>query len=176
MGISRRTALKYGLGGAGLLGVGGLGLSLWPTQTREPRQALQALDPQQFSILAAVADTFHPPSPPFPSAWEIQLPEAMDDYLATIHPGDLGDLVAALGLLENAAAGLLLDGRMGTFTGASPEVRAATLGGWKHSRIPVRRTAYKALHKLCNSSYFASPAIYETVGYAIPPGLARGGQ
>ena len=176
MAITRRTALKYGLGGAALLGAGSVGLSLWPTRLREPRAPLAVLTRQQFSILAAVADTFHPAAPPFPSAWDVQLPEAMDAYLATLHPGDVSDLVQALGLLENAAAGLLLDGRLGTFTGASPQVREATLLAWKGSAISIRRTAYKALHKLCNSSYFANPGIYEQVGYAIPVGLARGGQ
>lgn len=175
MKLTRRAVLKFGLGGAVLLAVGGVGLALRGTVLRQPRTALRVLDEREFSILAAVADRIAPGQDGFPSAWSLQVPEKVDALLFTMHPGAGEEMKAALGLLENAAAGLLLEGRTRTFTGSSAEQQDAILASWRDGSIMVKRTAFKALNGLCAATYWSSPEIYEHVGYPGPPPALVGG-
>jgi len=54
MAISRRTILKYGLGGAVVLALGGIGLALRDTVRRQAKQPLKVLNEREYSILWAV--------------------------------------------------------------------------------------------------------------------------
>ena len=135
------------------------------------------MSPLEFSIIAAACEAIVPEEGPFPSAWDLRVPELIDQYLALLHPGDQTDFKSALALLENAFAGLLLDRRPRPFTVASVEERQETLAGWRSSIIPLRRTAFRAIHKVVVATYYAQPAVYPHMGYSIPIGLAaRGAQ
>jgi hypothetical protein len=159
------------------LAVGGLGLSVWPSRSWEPRGALVCLSPLEFSVVAAACEAIVPEQSEFPSPWSLGVPELIDQYLSLLHPGDQADFKSALALLENAFAGLLLDGRPKPFTVASVEERQATLEGWRSSVIPLRRTAFRAIHKVVVATYYAQPQVYPQMGYSIPAGLApRGAQ
>jgi hypothetical protein len=175
MKITRRGVLKVTLGGLFVAGGGGVWLSLRGTVMRTPRRALKVLDEGAFSVLAAVADQMGPAEDGWPSAWEIGVPEDIDELLSVMHPGDAADVVAALNLLENAAAGLLLDGRTQTFTASDSEAQAHILDTWRRSDITLRRTAFRALHKLCNAAYYANPSTYAMSGYPGPPNFGGGG-
>lgn len=175
MKITRRGMLKATLGGVVLLGTGGVLLSLRGTVLRTPRGPLEVLDPESFSVLAAVADQMGPAGEGWPSAWEVGVPEDVDALLAVMHPGDAADVISALKLLENAAAGLVLDGRTQTFTASSTEEQGHILDTWRRSDITLRRTAFRALHKLCNAAYYANPATYAMSGYPGPPSFGGGG-
>jgi len=172
MAISRRTFVKFGAGGALLLALGGVGLSLRSTVMREARVPLQVLSESEFSILAALADRVAPSNRPFPSAYALHVPEKVDALLATLDPGTVDELKQALALLENAAAGLLLDGRTTTFTGAKPEAQDDIMRAWQTSRIQVRRVAMRALVGICAATYWSSPEIHAHVGYPGPPAFA----
>jgi len=169
MPLSRRTLLKYGLGGTLLLAAGGAGVAFQQTRLRTPATELQVLDQRTYSILAAVADRITPAGDGFPSAAELQVAEKVDALLATLHPAVGEEIRQALLLLENALAGLVLDGRSRPFTRLPPDAQDETLRAWQNSRLTVRRTAFTALHGLCAAAYYASPAIYRLVGYPGPP-------
>ena len=172
---SRRRLIKTGLGGSLLLSIGGIGLSAQSTRIREPTTPLQALDPVGYSIMAAVADRIVPNGAQYPSASDVGVAEKIDALLATMHPGVGEELQEALKLIENATVGLLLDGRTTPFTASTPEVQDETLHSWQHSRIPVRKTAYRALQKLCTSVYWSDPQTFALCGYPGPPNLYGGG-
>lgn len=167
--LSRRTVLRYGLGGAALLAAGGVGLSLRSTVLRAPRRPPRVLSPEEFSILAAVAERIAPGGNGFPPASELEVAEKIDDYLFFKPDEVRAEFRQVLHLLENALAGLLLDLRPRTFTGSSPAQQDAILADWQHSRLHVRRTAFVALHGLCTATYYSNPATYALVGYPGPP-------
>jgi hypothetical protein len=188
MALSRRSFLGLGLGGAAVLAVAGLGLL--PTTLRPSATPLRVLSPRAFSVLAAVADRICPGDGAFPSASELRVAESIDALLAVSDPSmgaelrvaeSIDALLAvsdpsmgaeigqALLLLDNALAGLLLDGRPTTFTGASPEAQDATLAAWATSSLVLRRKVFKALRGLVAGAYYGNPRVYAAVGYPGPP-------
>jgi hypothetical protein len=169
MALTRRTILKYGLASATLLAAGGAGLGLQSTVERTPSQPLKALDPTEYSILAAVADRVCPSIDGQPTAADLDIAAQVDHLLSTLDPGTQAELKGVLRLLENALPGLLLDGRSTTFTAATPEAQDSTLRSWQHSRIYIRRSGYKAIRNLCAASYYADPRTYASAGYPGPP-------
>jgi hypothetical protein len=172
MAISRRSILRYGLFGAGLLAVGGVGLGLRPGTVRLPARPLKALDERGFSTLAALADRVNPGGGGAPAAHELQVAEKIDDLLATCDPGLTAEISQALALFENAVTGLLFDGRPTPFSAATPEQQDAAIESWRTSRLHLRRQVYKALRTLCASTYYASPESWASVGYPGPPDLS----
>ena len=169
MAIPRRTFLKLGLGGVGLLALGGAGLALQSTTLVEPQGPLRCLNVRQYSILYAVADAIVSPSEDMPSVGDLGAVETMDGLLAQLHPDDMGQILQVLSLLENALTGLLLDGRVQTFTSYSRTRRVEILDGWRTSRIGTKQQAFVALHGLCVASYWGNPKAYAFTGYPGPP-------
>lgn len=169
---TRRTFIQAGLVGATALAIGGLGLGLRATVYRAPAMPLQALSPRGFSVVAALADRFFDyGGDGLPTAAEVQVAELVDAYLATAHPAVTVEIEQALFLLENAAAGALLEGRFTTFTGSSPAVQDAILQGWAGASIPIFRKAYRGLHALLNGVYWGDARTYAAIGYPGPPPL-----
>ncbi len=174
MTISRRRLIKRGLTGGLLLTAGGFGLSLQSSTLRSPSGPLKALDPLEFSVLSAVSDRITPGTEQVPKASALGVPELIDDLLGQMHPVEVADLKKVLNTLENAAIGLLLDLRPVPFTSASTETQDAALASWRDSGLTLRRTGYKALHKICTSSYWGMPETFALSGYPGPPNFRRG--
>lgn len=171
MAISRRTLLRYGLGGSLLLLAGGTGIALQPARPRAPREPLQSLDERSFAVLAAVVDRLIPARAGFPSPAELRIPERIDAFLAAGDPAVAGEFRQALLLLENGLAGLVLDGRPTAFTRLSPEAQDRALHAWRTSGWSFRRMIYRAIHGLCMAVYFTCPEVLPAVGYPGPPPL-----
>ena len=163
--MDRRRFLAVSGAAAVALGLAGVGLALRPTTQRQPRSPLQALDATSFSILAAAADRICPGEDGLPSAWDLEVPEAIDSYLATKHPGTVAEVTQALAFLENPLPALFLEGRTSTFTGASAAGQDAVLLAFATSRIGLRRTVYKALVALVTSTYWGDPRVLAWTGY-----------
>lgn len=170
MALSRRRLLLLA---PAALAVGAGGLALWPGASRSPPAALQVLSPREWSVLAAAAQAFCPGGDGLPSADELDIATALDATFATLHPGDVSELKAALLLLDNALPGLLLDGRLGPFSRASVQARAQTLLGWRTSRIGTRRQVYKALRGLLMAAYWGHPRTWAFAGYPGPPDFGQ---
>lgn len=161
-----RRSLLFAAGSTTLLAaVAGLVASA-PTVHTVPGRPLQALTPTGFSILAAVADTLCPPPKPALSCRALFIAEDVDAFLASCDPSVAEEVGLALLLVENALPSLVLDGQpRGTFTASDPEVRSAVMAAFRDSRIPARRTVYKALLGLVSATYFGHPALQEHTGY-----------
>jgi len=157
-----------------ILAAGGVGLSLQSSVLREPRGPLQVLSDLEFSVLSAVADRIAPGTDGAPTASALGVPELIDNVLAKMHPGDIADMKKMLLAIESVPMGLLFDLRPRPFTAASPEAQDATLEGWRDSWITVRRSGYKALHKVCTSAYWGKPETFALSGYPGPPNFSRG--
>lgn len=165
--MNRRTFIRRGLFGGVLLAVGGsVGLAVWPTQRMaRPRRPLRAFDERQFAILAAVAGR----TVQAPGADPVEIAHRVDAQLATAYPEVRADFGKLLLLLDNALAGLLLDGRPKPFTRLSPEAQDDVLVAWSESRLAVRRSGYAALRKLTQASWYAGPEAWAECGYPGPP-------
>ncbi|MEZ4319515.1 MAG: gluconate 2-dehydrogenase subunit 3 family protein [Myxococcota bacterium] len=148
-----------------MVALGGVGLALQSSVHREPRQPLRALTPAGFSVLAAIADRICPGTGELPTAWELEVPEGVDAYLATRDPGVAEELELGLMLVENGLPSLLLDGRARPFTARSPADQDATLAGMAASRIELRRKLYKAFLALVTTTYWGHPDAYRFAGY-----------
>ena len=176
MALNRRTFLKYGIAGAALMSVGGLGLGLRATVMRTPQQPLRVLSLRQYAILAAIAETLCPGDDDLPTAIDLQVPEKVDALLDSIHPVNAAEFIQLLQLMENALTGLAFDGRITPFSASTPEQRSKALNGWRTSRWQFRRMAFVAVSGLCMASYWSDPKTFAYVGYDGPPplGAARG--
>ncbi|MED5464179.1 MAG: gluconate 2-dehydrogenase subunit 3 family protein [Myxococcota bacterium] len=174
MDVSRRNLLKLGLGGAALLSVGGVGLALRPTVLVQPRSGLRALDQQTYSILAAMAERIVPQQEGFPRASDVGVADKLDTLLWAMHPADVRELRQGLLLVENALAGLVLDGRWSSFTGSPPEVQDQALEALRTSWIPLRRSLYRAIYGLVSGTYWSQPGLYALAGYGGPPEFGAG--
>src|SRR6185436_16135827 len=96
MALSRRRALGLGIGGGLLVVLATAGLALQPTTLVPPARPLKALTAEQYSILRAVAERFHPGKGPIPSASQIGVADAVDALLASVHPAFAYDFGRAL--------------------------------------------------------------------------------
>jgi len=150
------------------LSLGGVGLGLQSTSIRNPRVALKSLDLRSFSVLAAVADTICPGTGALPTAWELQVPEGVDAFLASAHPGVAAELMQGLMLVENALPGFVFEGRLRPFSTCSPAQQRESFAAMATSRIALRRTLYKALLGLVSATYWGHPDAYAHAGYAPP--------
>lgn len=170
---TRRNVLKFGLAGAVLLAIGGVGLGLRGTVRRVPASPLLVLDDVEFSVLWAVAERVCPANGKFPAASSVLVAEKIDALLAGLDPATQAETKSLLRLVENALPGLLLDGRFTTFTGSSPAVQDAVLEAMRTSRMGLRRTMFKALGGLVGATYYAQPEVWGAVGYPGPPDELR---
>lgn len=164
----RRTILKAGMLGSALLAVGGVGLALREGTPRAPAVALRVLDARGFSTLAAAAEVLVPGGAGLPSPSEVQVTETVDAALAHCHPGVQKEMKQLLSLLENALAGLLLDGRPRCFSACDHATRERVLASWQTAYNPLLRSGFKALHGFCSGAYWSSSAVAPLIGYPGP--------
>ncbi len=172
-GTSRRTLLKVGWAGAALLAVGGGMLGTRGGVLREPRAKLHRLSVHEFSIVAAMADRFHPGVGGLPTAWELRVPEKLDGLLWSMHPADSHELQNGLRFFENALTGAILDRRFNTFTASTPSEQDAIIETWRGSSMFTRRMLIKATRGLTASIYWADPRVFSHCGYPGPPNFGN---
>jgi hypothetical protein len=169
--FNRRSVLKFGVGGAAALAMGGVGLYLQDTVMRTAPAALRVLDERQYSILAAIAETLCPGAPGLPDANVLQVALKVDHLLDRMDPADAVEFCQAITLMENVITGLVFDQRVKTLSASSPSKRLRALDGWRTSRIYLRRKAFKAVSGMCMAAYWANPEVYAFIGYPGPPPL-----
>ena len=171
---TRRSLLKKGLFGGGLLALSGVGLSLQSSYVAHPPNVgLKILTEQAYGTLLALIQHVLPSQEGFPATDEIRVAERVDALLAKMHPADGAELLQALQIIENPVLGAVLDFRFQPFSVASPALQKHTLQNWKTSRLAVRRTGYVALTGLIKSAYFSHPKTYASVGYPGPPDYSK---
>jgi hypothetical protein len=148
----------------------GVGLGLFRGRTvAEPRRALLTLRPASFQTLVAFAGRVVTPR----GADPVEIAHGVDALLACAPQEAAADFNQALGLLESAAAGLLLDGRMVPFTRLGGPAQDAAIEAWRHSHLGARRAGYQAMRKLCLAAHYALPTSWGPLKYQPPTGLNR---
>jgi TAT (twin-arginine translocation) pathway signal sequence len=163
--MNRRSFLKTGLVGAGLLALGGTGLALFPTRySVKATRALRVLDERCFQVLAAVARRVVRD----PGADAVAIAHGVDDLLPRLPVETQVDFRRLVLLFESALGGLLLDGRLRPFTRLSDEEQDRVLMRWRDSRIAVRRVGYEGLKKICYIAHYVQPASWADIGFPPP--------
>ena len=177
MALDRRRFLKRTLAGAGIvLGAGGLPLALRATRLRPlpPGAALRCFTPAEYSIVADVADRMLaglPADQPTPEQVGVAL--KADALMALSDPDTQKDFKQLLGLFDNALAGFLFDGRTAPFSALDAAAQDRALRAWRDSRLPLRRSGFQGLRRLCLAMYYSDPRSYPSLGYPGPPLLVR---
>jgi hypothetical protein len=172
---TRRRALGLGIGGGLLAVLATAGLAIQPTILVPPAHPLRTLTSEQYAILRAVAERFHPGKGPIPSASQIGVAEAVDELLANAHPGFAYDFGRALFAFESAAGHLVFDGRFTPFTRMTPEQQDRVLEGWRGARSHLRRQIFHAMLGLCSAAYWGDPRTWSVIEYPGPPPRPRSG-
>lgn len=169
--FSRRTLLRGGIGGAILLGLGGVGLAMQSTVRGEaPAEALRVLTLDEHAILAAIARRICPqPGPDVPGADAVGVALKADRLLETAAPEAVIDVKNVLALFENGLTGALFGERVRPFTSLAPEDQDRVLLAWRDSSVLLRRTVYRALAGLTASIYYGDASTWPGVGYPGPP-------
>jgi hypothetical protein len=130
---------------------------------------LKVFSPADAAVLLAIADRLVPERNGFPTPRQLHLPVKMDAVAAMADPATQRELRQLVRLFESALAGFLLDGQPHLFTTSSSSRQDRRLEAWARSRIPLRRTGYRALKRLVYASYYASPETWPAIGYPGPP-------
>ena len=162
----RRSFLRVGVLGGGVLAAFGAGLALWPVRrVHVPRRALQVLDATELAILAEVASAIAPTGDP------VEIAHRIDELFSTQDEASRRDLRRLLRFVESGLAGALLDGRPRPFSHLSDQGKVAALSAMRDSRLALRRGGYQALRRLALSMCWAPPGSWARLGYAGPPEL-----
>ena len=164
---TRRQVLLGGLGATALAGLGAIGLQLRPGALREPRRPLVALDATGFSVIAAVADRVCPAIGDLPSAWELEVPERVDELVGRMEPGQAADVARALALLESPLVSVLFGGPPTPFTRLGADDQDRVLAAWRDGRS-LRRTVWRASVQLVKGAYWSDPRTWPHLGYVRP--------
>lgn len=172
--ITRRMFLRGTLGGAVLLGVGGVFAGRWTSRvTRTPRRPLRFFTAAEFAVMSAVAEAMLPRADGrHVDFGELETIERIDAELAALPTHETKDLKALLFVFEKLPT--VLGGRLGFFTALSDADRAAYLRGWETSRLAFKRTGFAAFKHLLMLFYWADPRAWRSIEY-VPMGLPRWG-
>lgn len=169
--LSRRTLLRSGLAGFGLVVLAGTGIGLQGTKLAPaPRRTLRVLTLAEYSIVAAIAARVCPsPRPGVPGATALDIASKVDESLVRL-PADIQNgMKTGLHIFESGLTGALFGERVRPFTTLSAADQDAALLAFRDSRVAIRRTLFKALTGLSAALYYAEPAVWPSVGYPGPP-------
>jgi len=172
--LSRRTLLKTGLFGAGVVVVGSIGLQLRGTRARQvPDTGLACLSAEEFAVLTAVADRVCPAAGDgAPGALALGVPAKLDQWLAAyLDEENQTGVRIVLAALESALVGALFAERLTPFTQLAPEEQDEVLRAWKDSSVGFRRTAFRALSSMVAALYYGDSRTWSRIGYAGPPSV-----
>ena len=178
---TRRSLLKKGLLGAGLLFVGGavpiaLRGGIYPPRAGGP---LKLFTPREHAIFAAIAARIVPGDDAgagWPSAEALGCADKVDALMATVHPSVGAELRQLLHLFESGLLGVVTNLRPTPFTRLAPIEQDERLSAWRHSRVALLRSGYQALKRLAQATYYSSssPELLARIGYPGPPVVPSG--
>ncbi len=166
---SRRSLLKRGLLGGGVLLIGGAGflVSRGTRRGKPPPRALSVLSEDEYAVVEAIAARVVAPAPGAPpmdeTAWNV------DQLLAVADPSAQKEVKQLLGLFESALGGFLFGGRITPFTKLDPAEQDQVLHEWQQSRLVLRRTGFSALKTLALAGYYGTPKTWAYMNYPGPP-------
>ncbi len=168
--MQRRTLLKLGLAGAGVLAVAGGGLALLRPGLVDGRLAAAGRE-----VFEAVARAVLDGSLPADAAAQRRALAAhlqrVDDAVAALPPAVRGELSQLLALLGSAPGRVAFAGLVPAWRDAGVAELQAALQGLRLSRLSLRRQTYHALRDLTNAAYYADRSTWAALGYPGPTDL-----
>ena len=166
--LSRRVFLRRSLHVAGALTlVPGLSIGCAPGDVARAPRDLRVLDPGEWALLGALADTLIPHGGAFElGARDVDLAARIDAFIAGESVAVLRGLSAALLLVEWGSP--LASGRVARFSRLGSDDRAACIEALCRSRIGLLREVYAGLKQLCFFTFYAIDATWPAVGYDGP--------
>lgn len=166
--LSRRRALKLGLGVFGAVATGGTA-GLFAIRGRAPSTAgLSYLDDHHYRTLTALAVALFPDGGAFAAgASTADLARVFDRFLEGEPHDRRSDLKRALTLLEYGP--LLYERRLTTFSNLAPEERLRHFERWTTSDSLVRRQVALAFRKFLCIVFYDRPELWPDIGYSIAP-------
>lgn len=162
---TRRRFLAAGLGGAALLGTGGLLGWVKLGYSLPPGEVALALSIKEMAIVRALVEALLPASDGLPSGLELGVHQRIDEELWSQPDAVRSDLKAALQLIEH---GPPLFGSFGRMTSLSPEERVRVFEQMLTSGVDVVVQAGVAFKQLCQIFYFTRPEVWPHIGYDGP--------
>jgi len=175
---SRRTFLKRGLIGGGVLVLAGTLPFAFRTTAlgRKPRRDLRLLSLEEYAVLSAACARLVPgdgAGPTWPTAEAVDCAGKIDALLATVHPDAGSDFRRLLRVFESGFFGTLIAASPRPFTRATPADQDARLEAWRRSRFMMLRSGYQAMKRLAHATYYSSPEVYARIGYPGPPEVPK---
>ncbi len=167
--IGRRRLLRWGLGGAAAVGLGGL--FAWQTSGYEVPSAiarrLRALTPKEYLIVeAAAARILRSDRPEDPAPGELEVALFVDGFVARLDEATRDDLKKLLHLLEHGLP--LSAGRASRFTRLDGPGQDGVLAAMMNSSVGLLRGAFDSLRSLCAMAYWRDPRTWQAIGYDGP--------
>ncbi len=166
-GLSRRAFLRRTLllGGVAAAAATPLGLALTSEVPAELADLERLTDLEAGALLAAARRMIDGHEDADAAASDVV--RFADGYLGRQPAWMRREVAGLLVLLE--VGGPLLSGRLGRFSGLSPEAQDAVLRGWAASRLGLLRQAYTGLKGLVMLGAYRRPAFLRAIGYDGPP-------
>jgi len=175
---SRRTFLKRGLIGSGVLVLAGALPFAFRTTAigRRPRRELRLLSLEEHAVLSAACARLVPgggADPTWPTAETVDCAGKIDALLATVHPDAGNDFRRLLRVFESGFLGTFIAASPRPFTRATPADQDARLEAWRRSRFTMLRSGYQAMKRLAHATYYSSPEVFARIGYPGPPEVPK---
>ncbi len=162
---SRRTFLKAGLIGGGLLAAGGLAALLAGREaTRDRETVLRALVP-------VLLDGALPDAPQERDAAIARCVQGVGTAVAGLAPAAQDEAAQLFALLAMAPTRRLLAGVGDGWDKASADEVAAFLNRWRTHRLALLQSGYQALHDLVLGAWYGDERSWRAIGYGGPLNL-----
>ncbi len=168
-GKGRRRFLRLGIGGAVLVGLGGL--LGWQTSgyrvPPEVARALASLTPKQYWIVRAIATRIlRRDADDLPTAEQVEAARFIDAFAAELHPSDRRDMGRLLALVEHVLP--FTYGHFDRFTRLDGAAQDQVLAAMMKSSVGTLRGGFDALKSLCVMAYFRDARTWPAIGYGGP--------
>jgi hypothetical protein len=165
--LSRRRFLKYGLGTASVLLMGGAGSLLALRGSAPDPGGLRCLTTHEYRTLARLAEALYPRGGAFElGAADLDLARDVDAFLADAAHWDRHDVKRALVLLEFGP--VVFDHRLVTFSHLSEDERRAHFESWMTGASDARRQAATAFRAILALRFYDRPQAWAAIGYEGP--------
>ena len=170
----RRRFVRLGVGGALLLGAGGVlayqssGYELAPAIAEQ----LYALSAKEYLVVQAIAARMlradEPPEgePAYPSPEELGVAASIDVFVARLDDANRTDLLRLIHLVEHVLPWSA--GHASRFTRLSGSAQDEVLAAMETSSVGLLRGAFDALKSLCVMGFFSHPLTWGPIGYDGP--------
>lgn len=167
----RRTFLKLGLVGSGLLAVGG-GLAAWFSRGYESYLSADdrpiALSTKEYAVVVQLVEALLPASDGFPSGVSLRVPQRVDEELWAASEKQRTPIRQGLELLEHLP---LAKGRRSRFTRLPAPEREAFFEELLASDVDAFRQLSLALRQLVHLAYYGHERTWRAMRYEGPLGI-----